>query len=253
MPEPNDADVFPEGVELLPDTEGHLLPTDRLATLFVEARNAYRWPFRLEPHASQFAIHDLERNTEASLRALTLDTAYDLVVGISEWAGNRRHSELVSADDDTRASIFSAVTELIQPGQEAHALNNLSNLPGISLVVASKIFRFVRPREGASIDRHTSYFFNSLPIVGDGKATQFRREWIDGRHMQSRLATSNQYYLAQNLAEYTEVYLKRLHKIAEALNLRSQLFVSVTDAPTEWRAADIEMAAFYWWSCNGAR
>ncbi len=64
------------------------------------------------------------------------------------------------------------------------ALRALAKQPGLSLVMASKVYRFCCPDVRAAVDRHSSYFFNSLPLQAEGgpvgNCTRFKREWANG-------------------------------------------------------------------------
>jgi hypothetical protein len=135
-----------------------------------------------------------------------------------------------------------------------HGLDSLSGLPGISLVIASKIYRFCYPRVGAAIDRHASYFFNSLPIVGQGPSTHFTREWANGAHRGSRLAIYSAAGFAANSSEYVQTYLPTLAGLATALNMAGHQYqCAATGLMKTWTPADVEMASYYWWALNGAR
>jgi hypothetical protein len=147
-----------------------------------------------------------------------------------------------------------AISCLINPAHERTGIDALCALPGISLVIASKIFRFCSPNHGAAVDRHASYFFNSLQIVGGGAATHFNREWANGRHTTSRLAIYNQPSYKHNKAEYFLNYLPTLACIAQAMNAIPALYTcAAQNIQMNWTPADIEMAAYYWWATNGTR
>jgi hypothetical protein len=137
-------------------------------------------------------------------------------------------------------------------------LDALSEIPGINLVIASKIFRFTCPYVAAAVDRHASYFFNSLAVVSSihapRKATCFKREWTTGRHSSSRLATFTPGYYRLNRQHYVEAYLPILASIANILNKSNLLYTcAATGNKKVWRPTDVEMAAYYWWATNGAR
>lgn len=147
-----------------------------------------------------------------------------------------------------------AISGLITPGQECVGIDALCSLPGISLVIASKIYRFCAPTQGAAVDRHASYFFNSLQVAGGGNATRFAREWANGRHRTSRLAIYTLSGYVHNKAEYFSAYLPTVTCIAQALNaIPAPYTCAARNAPMTWTPADVEMAAYYWWATNGAR
>ena len=122
--------------------------------------------------------------------------------------------------------------------------------------MATKIYRFCSPQAAAALDRHCSYFFNSLCVKeADGrlaKCTQFKREWQNGKHEASRLAIYTTNGHQANLDQYIDCYLPALTGIADDLNTRGEGFMcAVSRARKHWRPADMEMAAYYWWSRNG--
>lgn len=110
------------------------------------------------------------------------------------------------------------------------------------------------PLVGAAVDRHSSYFFNSLPVIGHGFSTNFRREWANGRHTTSRLAIYQAARYRGNRTEYFAAYVPLLMCIARQLNVGGHQFVcAATGAIKQWTPADVEMAAYYWWAGHGAR
>jgi hypothetical protein len=120
-------------------------------------------------------------------------------------------------------------------------------------VMASKVYRFCCPDVGAAVDRHSSYFFNSLPLQAEGgpvsTCTRFKREWANGQHKTSRLATFTDPSCEANLAECWSKYLPALATIAERLNSqRGGFLCAATKARRRWRPADVEMASYSWWS-----
>jgi hypothetical protein len=144
-----------------------------------------------------------------------------------------------------------AIGNLLIPASARHGIETLCLLPGISLVIASKIYRFCAQQTGAAVDRHASYFFNALP---GGAATNFRREWANANHTSSRLAIYIPPWLNYNTDEYFDSYLPLLLCIANALNgAHAQYLCAATQARRNWTPADVEMAAYYWWACHGSR
>ena len=163
-----------------------------------------------------------------------------------------------NATPTTRERMHLAISLLDSPEGLEVGLKALSNLPGISLVIASKIYRFCYPEAGAAIDRHASYFFNSLDVVDSSgertKATHFRREWVNGPDTTTRLATFTNAGFTHNLNEFTKHYLGLVSNIAGALNdIRATFTCSATGRPKNWRPTDVEMAAYYWWAQHGPR
>jgi hypothetical protein len=57
-----------------------------------------------------------------------------------------------------------------------------------------------------------------------------------------------------NLDHYFNTYLSLLNDIASSLNeLHFQYECAATNQNMNWKPADVEMAAYYWWACNGKR
>lgn len=256
MPPPNDAPSLPANAVLTRTANGQYSPSQPLIDLLLQARNGYDWPAGTGAAQSQQTILDLEANVHAHLANLTPANAQAIVVAVSQWAGNNAnaHAQIAGATPTQQVQMQTAITCLINPGQECTGIDALRVLPGISLVIASKIFRFCSPNHGAAVDRHASYFFNSLQVVGGGAATHFVREWANGQHTTSRLAIYNQANYTYNKAEYFLGYLPTLACIAQALNAIPNLYTcAATNAQMNWRPTDVEMAAYYWWATNGAR
>jgi hypothetical protein len=194
------------------------------------------------------------------MQALNEGNAHRIVTKVSKWAGNRKHNEIVQANPDGRVQMLNSLRLFDAPDSPANAIDALSNLPGISLVIASKIFRFCRPTVGAAVDRHTSYFFNSLEFVTpEGRrdpATNFRREWSNGPDTTSRLAIypKASYTYTRNRDEFVTVYLPLLCSIANTLNaVPAPYHCAATGEQKNWLPTDVEMAAYYWGACNAPR
>jgi hypothetical protein len=198
----------------------------------------------------------METSVNRYLAALNPAGAHAIVVEVSEWAGNNAnsHANVVAASPARQAQMYAAVSDLLVPGKESGGIEALCSLAGISLVIASKIFRFCAPKQGAAVDRHASYFFNSLQVIGRGAATHFAREWANGRHTSSRLAVYTAANYARNKAEYFEVYLPTLASVAQAMHASQTPYrCAAQNLRKNWTPADVEMAAYYWWACHGAR
>ncbi len=226
-----------------------------LVQLLVEARSDYHWPKSASPQSSQQLILDLEQSVARRLKSLRPDAAHSIIKDVSKWAGNnvKANRAIECAPHETQILMRKAIDRLLA-GHEADGLQALCSLPGIRLVIASKIFRFCVPEKGAAVDRHASYFFNSLPLEGRGTACSFVREWSSGCHVRSRLAIYSDRNHEHNRNEYLEHYLPVLSGIAMALNAASVYYVcAVTGKKKRWRPADVEMAAYYWWANNGPK
>lgn len=253
---PNYTQDLPPGAQLIGQPTGQYIPSQVLIQLLVNARSAYDWPAGNGAQSSQQTIRNLEGAVAHRLAGLNVAAAHGIVIDVSSWAGNNTnsHVQLVGATHAQQAAMKAAITDLITPGREGSGIDALCGLPGINLVIASKIFRFCAPHIGAAVDRHASYFFNSLPVAGRGMSTNFVREWSNGRHASSRLAIYTSQNYRRNRAQYLEIYLPLLANIANAMNaLQSKYICAATNQARDWTPADIEMAAYYWWACNGSR
>ena len=252
MPQPNDALVFPLGIQLL---YGGYCPSDSLIDLLVNSRSNYTWPLHTTAALSQQKILDLILSVSNNLRNLNSSTAHSIIVDVSEWAGNNANSHqiIVNANIAQQTAMQTALTHIVG-GRFQAGVDALSRLDGISLVIASKILRFCSPNLGAAVDRHASYFFNSLPVIGHGMSTHFSREWSSGRHTASRLAIYSAGGYVRNRDEYFNTYLPVLLCIATELNNANRQYIcAATENACNWTPADVEMASYYWWACNGAR
>ncbi len=259
MPAPNDNNPsFPAGVSLTPIPGNQYTLSATLVNLLVDARNLYDWPQGTGAANSQQTVINLINTVRNYLSpTITPNDAHQITMAVSAWAGNNAnsHQSICRATPAHVSHMQKAITCLITPGHECIGIDGLCALPGISLVIASKIFRFCSPQHGAAVDRHASYFFNSLQIVGQGNVTQFVREWSNGRHNTSRLAIYQQANYARNKAEYFSLYLPIINSVAQALNAAPAHYYTcaVTNTLQAWTPADVEMAAYYWWALNGAR
>ncbi|HWX26463.1 MAG TPA: hypothetical protein VNZ53_03380 [Steroidobacteraceae bacterium] len=232
------------------------MPTPALANLFVAARSNYDWPSGIGAAASQTTIINLEASVSGYIAALSAANAHRVVVDASRWAGNNAssHQQIVAASAVQKATMHVAITNLLSSTTACAGIDALCGLPGVSLVIASKIYRFCCPSIGAAVDRHASYFFNSLRIAGGGFATYFARQWSNRRHVGSRLAIYSATGYNHNKVEYFQTYLPRLAGIAHELNSSgNQYRCASTGLLKAWMPADVEMAAYYWWAVNGAR
>jgi hypothetical protein len=256
MAPPNDAPSLPANIVLTRAANGQCSPSQELINILLQARSGYDWPAGTGAAQSQQTILDLEATVRAHLANLTPANALAIVVAVSLWAGNNAnsHAQLVGALPVQQVQMQTAISCLVHPGQECAGIDALCALPGISLVIASKIYRFCSPNQGAAVDRHASYFFNSLQVVGGQAATHFVREWANGRHTTSRLAIYNQPNYAHNKTEYLLAYLPILSCIAQAMNANAATYTcAARNIQMNWTPADVEMAAYYWWAINGAR
>lgn len=256
MPPPNDAaHCFAAGISISRLPAG-TVPSPDLVDLLVHARGAYDWPAGTGAAASQATIIALEATVSGLLVGLTPAAAHQIVLDVSSWAGNNTNSQarLAAATHAEIMTMQTALTALLNPATARLGLNTLSALPGLSLVISSKIYRFCCPVVGAAIDRHASYFFNSLPVVGGGFATQFRRQWSNAPGGATRLATYSAAGLASNTSTYLHEYLPLLKEIADHLNTAGRTYACASSgAFRTWSPADVEMAAYFWWASHGAR
>ncbi|MDD2902390.1 MAG: hypothetical protein PHU44_08130 [Syntrophales bacterium] len=218
--------------------------------MLVQARCDYDWPAGRGAVESQQTILNLEANIAQLMQGLDEENAHRIVLAVSAWAGNnaRSHDDIVQATPADKVQMLSSLQLFNTPDGLANAMDALCLLPGIRLVIASKIFRFCCPAMGAAVDRHTSYFFNSLG------ATNFRREWSNGKHRASRLAIYQSAPYTRNRREFVTVYLPMLRSMANALNaIPVPYHCAATGEQKKWRLTDVEMAAYYWGACNAPR
>lgn len=259
MPPPKDSEL-PAGVSISELPNDTLSVSDKFIELIVASRSNYDWPKDTGVAESQKTIIDLETKVANWLVRLDSTNAHAIVREVSNWGGNNKESQAAidAATPATQALMINAIRQILIATVLRNGLDKLSELPGLRLVMATKVYRFCCPNIGAAVDRHASYFLNSLEVVRPNgtrrKAANFRREWANGRHTKSRLAIYNDTYHRTNRDEYLDVYLPLLAKIAESLN---RLGVTYTCAATNqsktWRPVDVEMATYYWWACNGTR
>jgi hypothetical protein len=253
-------DHLPNGVEVTEVGNGRFQPSAHLSKLLAESRSNYDWPAGTGAAKSQAVIISLEKRVADLMQFLDESSAHEIIMKVSEWAGNnvKAHRTIATASQNQKKKMFDSFVALANKGLPRNALDSLANLPGIGLVIATKIYRFCCPAVGAAVDRHASYFFNSLDIVFSGqckrKALAFRREWATGSKSTSRLATYTPSGYSWNRDQYIDQYLPFLSSIANSLNeSKVPLVCAATGKQMVWRPADVEMSAYYWWACNGAR
>ena len=262
MAAPTDTTVLGD-LHIRKDAEGVISLSGELAELLVQARSGYAW--RASSSTSQQRIIDLERDTHERIESLNDEKAHWIIQQVSRWGGNRGSAspKIDHASPAEKREFAGLIQALLSPRSFEKALSGLSAKPGLDLVIATKVYRFCWPEGGAAVDRHSSYFFNSLDLMdADGKRTkccQFRRQW-DGKRTRagptSRLAIYDPGGRGRdaNLREYAHCYLPLLSAVAASLNGLGLTFTcAATGAKKGWRSADIEMAAYQWWSRNGPR
>lgn len=259
MPPPNYY-TLPPGVKAHRLPNGSFSLSHALVNLLVEARSAYDWPAGTGAAQSQQTILNLEADVAHWMQALNEENAHHIVTTVSDWAGNnaQAHNAIVQATPDVQVQLLNSLQLFNTPDGLANTIDGPCSVAGIRLVIASKIFRFCYPAVGAAVDRHTSYFFNSLEVISPGeprdRSTNFRREWSNGQHTASRLAIHQPPPYAHNLNEFINVYLPLLDSIANTLNaIPASYHCAATEEQKNWRPTDVEMAAYYWGACNGAR
>jgi hypothetical protein len=253
-------DNLPNGVEVAMLGNGSILPSKELSDLLVDSRNSYDWPAGTGPARSQAVIIALESSVAGLRQSLNESHAHEIVVKVSRWAGNnaKAHCTIVAASQNEKKKMADSLIAFENEASPRNAIDSLANLPGIGLVIATTIYRFCCPAVGAAIDRHASYFFNSLDIIlpgqGRHKALAFRREWAKSGKSTSRLATHTPSGYSWNRDQYFAQYLPLLSSIANSLNeLNAPYLCAATEKQMAWRPTDVEMGAYFWWACNGAR
>ena len=254
MPPPNDAPAFSTEILLIESDRKNLRVSELLADLLSEAREQYVWGAKSASESQEIIVR-LESETARRLADLHGDSAQWIIQEVSRWGGNNETAirTIASASPEQKQTFAELIGWLLTSGSTEHALRGLTKQPGLGLVMASKVYRFCCPHIGAAVDRHSSYFFNSLSVRDEaGKqrvCTQFTREWDNGKHKTSRLAIYTDPKRDANLKEYCATYLPLLAAIADALNSQRGGFLCATSrARRPWRPTDVEMAAYFWWS-----
>lgn len=257
MPPPNNFNgAFPPGANITPGPGGTFVPSPPLAALLVASRQAYDWPEGTGSVLSQATVIALEQGIAGFMGALTPFTAHSIALLVSRWFENNRsaHENILRYTAAHKAALQTAITLMgTPPATLATGLNGLCGLAGIALVAATKIYRFCYPAAGGSLDRHASYFFNSLPVVRGATpfATAFQREWSTAAHTTSRLAVYNPDGQNHNLMEFINAYIPTVAGISAALNAASITYAcAATGIAKPWRPADVEMAAYSYWAAT---
>ncbi|MDP2227148.1 MAG: hypothetical protein Q8J78_06695 [Moraxellaceae bacterium] len=256
MPKPNDArECFHAGIAVSGTPSG-IIPSPDLVDLLVRSREDYDWPANTGSTASQARIIALMASVSERLNDLTPASAHQIVIDVSKWAGNNKisHRRLEAATQTETLAMRTAIHDLLNSATEVHGLESLSRLPGLSLVISSKIYRFCCPIVGAAVDRHASYFFNSLPHSEKIFATNFRRQWAKKPGGTTRLSTYTAPSLSYNTKEFFQAYIPLLKNISDHLNAYGHTYRCASlESHQKWTPADVEMASYYWWAQNGAR
>jgi hypothetical protein len=243
---------------MVQDPDATLIVSTELADLLVSSRNSYDWPEGTGASKSQQTILDLETQAGNWMAELDPPKAHALIQKVSIWSENnaQAQAEIDVASSATKERMMAAIQAILDPNTLAVGLDRLSELPGLRLIMATKVYRFCCPTVGAAVDRHASYFFNSLDVVDAHgalhKAAAFKREWANGAHTRSRLAIYNPGYHQKNRDEYINKYLPVVTQVAESLNsMRLTYTCAVTKQSNLWRPPDVEMAAYHWWARHG--
>lgn len=245
---------------LLETQDGAITISAALEELLLSSRQSYDWPAGTGKSVSQQRVIDLEARVATFLAILNPINARAIISEVGSWGGNRKKAQtkIEAASPTNQANMLHAIRQVIKPETLEEGLNNLCAIPGVGLVIATKVYRFCCPYQGAAIDRHASYFFNSLPLTRLDrtvtKVTKFRRQWAKGKYITSRLAIYTEKGRAWNCSEFISSYLPWLIKIANDLNTRGIIYIcAATGKAKMWRPADVEMAAYFWWAQNGPR
>lgn len=164
MAAPNDASVFSPETYVFRAEGGRLSLSNELSKLLIQAREQYAWPKSITAKESQQKIIDLEKQVRIWIGNLSSENTCLIMEKVAEWGGNNAKgmSTVRGMSPEQGRQSAEWLGQLLDPGSARLALLHLTSLPGIDLVMASKIYRFCAPETGAAIDRHCSYFFNSL-------------------------------------------------------------------------------------------
>ena len=259
MPHPSSApEIFNTEIYLTIDSKGNYVVSNSLAKLLITYRNEYDWPRGIGAKTSQQEIINIVNACKSDLFPLEQSSLICFVSRISNWGGNNEKARqaILLFNEENKLFAVNQINNLSNNVDVENSLNNLTKLPGIDLVMATKIYRFCSPM-GAALDRHSSYFFNSLKVRKDTSlvySTNFKRQWSNAKHLNSRLANYSASGLAFNLSKYISEYLPILNGITLNLNLSCSLYYCAAEQKLKkWTNADVEMAAYYWWALNGVR
>ena len=240
MVPPVDASVFPSAIHVVQLHNEKWYISGKLAGLLTYEREHYRWKATTAA-VSQRNILELEAEVARRIEHLDAANAGWIVREVLHWGGNNQKAAntLASASSEQNGIFARLIKQLLTPVSPADALRALTKQPGLSLVMASKVYRFCCPDVGAAVDRHSSYFFNSLPVQAAGgpvgTCTRFKREWANGQHRTSRLATFTHSNCEANLGEYCRAYLPALAAVADVLNSQGGGFLcAATKAKKRW-------------------
>lgn len=249
-------EAFDGNMQILVSPQGEFSPSTGLVDLFVRGREAYQW--KDAPSPSQQRVIDVEQQVSNLVENLTPERAREIVSVVLRWEERDGHSHRIIDDavPDTSVEMERCIRSLAC--STTGSLDRLSQLPGLTLLQASSIYRFCCPGDGASIDGHSSYFFNSVTIrscfARSGFATEFRREWSTEKRTTSQLAIDRPNLHSRNLTEYVQVYLRLLTRLARFLNKHEVTYrCAATGQQRPWRPTDVQMAGYQWWSENGRR
>jgi hypothetical protein len=158
---PND-DLLPKGIKVTINDDGMVHASDEFLDLLTDNRSKYDWPAGTGAYKSQQIILALETQVADLMHKLTADSAHKIITRVSEWAGNssNAHRDILQASESDQLRMHDSLLAFDNDSGPRTAIDRLSSLPGISLVIASKVYRFCRYMIGGTVDRHASYFFN---------------------------------------------------------------------------------------------
>jgi len=240
--------------------DGSLDISPALVDLLADSRSDYDWPKDTGAAKSQRVINELEREVETLLRGLDAQRGHSIVQKVSKWGGNNLNAQesIDKATLSEQVRMRDAICQVLNPSTLKRGLDEFSNLPGLRLVMATKIYRFCCPAKGAAVDQHASYFFNSLNIIETNgtrnKCVHFKREWGTARHTSSRLAIYSSAGHKSNCEEFVNAYLPLMAQIAESLNLLGVTYkCAETGENKKWRPSDVEMSVYYWGASKDSR
>src|ERR1017187_4598410 len=138
--------------------------------------------------------------------------------GVLEEVAHAVDEHRARASSEQNCTFARLIKQLLTPLSATTALGALTKQSGLGLVMASKIYRFCCPDVGAAVDRHSSYFFNSLPLQVEGgppvsTCTRFKRQWANGQYRASRLAiytdSRNKHCCSANVSSELQQALSR--------------------------------------------
>jgi hypothetical protein len=119
--------------------------SEALRKLLITSRSNYNWPEGVGAADSQRRIIELEAFTAGVVAALDPNGAQSIVEKVSNWAGNNAdaHEAIRTAPPDVR--MMASIRRVLDGSTLSAGLDGMSELPGLGLVIATKVDSAVLP------------------------------------------------------------------------------------------------------------